>query len=356
MNPAKLMQSPPGRLFAKIQEDNAFNWAVIIAWNTLTNLFPLVLVAAAVLGLVLGMLGVNAQGVYGALLTVIPNDNNARAEALKALNTFQQRSGTFFIVGFAGLLWTATGLFRSMEQAFAVIYHTRQRSLVRGILMSFGMMVLFIALVGVMVVSSTFLGYAHQLKFLPSIIATNGIVAFGIQFVIGTLSGFLLFLAIYYVVPNRHLEGRKVVPGALLSGLLFEGLTLLFPVYIRYTGGGTAYGKTFGLIFLLMTFFYFLGIVTMLGVELNSLLYPVPVEQPKGQESPQTAIQGERQGDRKVKPAVASSRSSKPSPAPHPEPFAATPRAKPNRVKGVLALGALAITGVLSKPSRRRIR
>ena len=349
MNPAKLMQSPPGRFFAKIQEDNALNWAIIIAWNTLTNLFPLVLVSAAVLGLLLGVLGVNSKGIYGALLTVIPNDNQARAEALNALNTFQQRSGLFFVVGFAGLMWTATGLFRSMEQAFAVIYHTKQRSLLRGILMSFGMMVLFIALVGVMVVSSTFLGYAQHLSFLPTMIVSNGIVALGTQFVIGILSGFLLFLAIYYVVPNQDQKWRKVVPGALFSGLLFEGLSLLFPVYIRYTGGGTAYGKTFGLIFLLMTFFYFLGIVTMLGVELNSLLYPIPVDQPDGRESLRTPIQA----GHKVKPAVHSGREAKPPS--HPETSATTPRTKSSRVKGLLALGILTAAGVVRRPGRRDI-
>lgn len=343
MNPAKLLQTPPGRLIAKTLEDNALNWAVIIAWNTLTNLFPLVLVSAAVLGLILGVLGVNSQGIYGTLLTVIPNNDQARTEALNALNTFQQRSGFFFIVGFAGLLWTATGLFRSMEQAFAVIYHTKQRSLLRGILMSFGMMLLFIALVGVMVVSSTLLGFAQHLSFLPQMIATNGMVALTVQFFIGALSGFLLFLAIYYVVPNREQEWRKVIPGALVSGLLFEGLSLLFPIYIKYTGGGTAYGKTFGLIFLLMTFFYFLGIITMLGVELNSLLYPATVDQAKGHESLQTPIHGEPRA-----------RPTAPTRAPNAAPPAA-PGRKANRAKGVLALGLLAVTGVLRKPRKRRV-
>ena len=334
MNLSKLTQSPPGRLFTKVQEDNAFNWAIIIAWNTLTNLVPLVLVSAAVLGIVLGMLGVSSKGIYGAVLSIIPNNDSARSEALNALNTFQQRSGLFFVIGFVGLLWTATGLFRSMEQAFAVIYHTRQRTLVKGILMSFGMMVLFIALVGVMVVSSTFLGYAQHLSFLPGFIAGNGVVAFGVQFLVGTIAGFLLFLSIYYVVPNRHQVWRKVIPGALLAALLFEGLTLLFPIYIRYTGNGTAYGKTFGLIFLLMTFFYFLGIVTMLGVELNSLLHPVPVDQPEGRESLQTPIQGE--------PAAPATKSK------------GAPRPRSSRVKGAVALTVMAATGVLRKGSRRR--
>lgn len=344
MNPSKLMQSPPGRLFIKVQEDNAFNWAIIIAWNTLTNLFPLVLVSAAVLGLVLGMLGVSSKGIYSALLSIIPNNDSARGEALNALNTFQQRSGLFFVIGFAGLLWTATGLFRSMEQAFAVIYHTRQRSLVRGILMSFAMMLVFIALVGVMVVSSTLLGYAKSLSFLPGFVTGNPVVALVIQLIIGGVAGFLLFLSIYYVVPNREQQWSKVIPGAAVAALLFEGLTLLFPVYIRFTGNGTAYGKTFGLIFLLMTFFYFLGIVTMVGVEMNSLLYPVPVDQPEGRASLQTPIQGQ--------PKSSAEAGAKVPDAPTPQSEAA-PSRRPSRLKGVLALALLAGSGALRTGRRR---
>ena len=49
------MKTPPGRLFVKMGEDNAFNSAVVIAWNFLQSLFPIALVMAAVLGV--GLVG-----------------------------------------------------------------------------------------------------------------------------------------------------------------------------------------------------------------------------------------------------------------------------------------------------------
>src|SRR5204862_3308119 len=90
----------------------------------------------------------------------------------------------------------------------------------------------------------------------------------------------LLFGSMYYVIPNRRQQLRKVIPGALLAGILFEAITLLFPLYLELNKGLNQYGKTFGLLFVLMTFFFFLGLITMIGVEVNSVIYPVPIDLP----------------------------------------------------------------------------
>ncbi len=289
MNIDRLMKTPPGRLFVKMGEDNAFNWAVIIAWNFLQSLFPIALVMAAVLGIVLGYVGVNSHQVYGTVASIIP-DLSAQKEVLATLNTFQQKSGIFFLVGFAGLVWSGASLFRTLDQGFAVVYHTRQRALVKGVAMSVGMVVLLTVFGGLMLFSTTFLGLLNRLPYLPTALA-NSAVDLLLQVVLGAAAGFLLFLAIYYVVPNRRQHWRKVWVGAALAAVLFEGLSLLFPLYLRLTGGGSAYGKTFGLLFLLMVYFYLLGIVTMVGVEVNSLLDLVPIHQRQGKESLVTPAQ-----------------------------------------------------------------
>ena len=336
------MSSPPGRLYAKLGEDNAFKWAVVIAWNFLQSLFPIVLVMAAVLGLLLGRLGVGSQSaVYRTVLSIIP-DPAAQQQALGALSLFHQKSGVFFLVGFAGLVWSGSGLFRTMEQAFAVIYHTRQRPLLQGVLMSVGMVLLLTVLGGLMLVSTTLLGLLNQLPVLPSLLA-NGVAAFVLQAVIGAAAGLLLFLAFYLVVPNRRQSLRKAWPGALAAGLLFEAISLVFPLYLRLTGTAATYGKTFGLLFLLMLYFYFLGIVTMVGAEVNALLYPVPVEQPNPRESLVTPAQAAPRRD----PAPLAA----PVPPP-PEPPAARPRR--SRAKGVLGLLVLWLSGAIRRRPARR--
>jgi membrane protein len=270
-------------------EDNAFNWAVIIAWNFLQSLFPIALVMAAVLGVALGFIGVGSHQVYGTIASIIP-DTNAQKEVLAMLNTFQKKSVILFLVGFAGLIWSGSSLFRTMEQAFAVIYHTPQRPLIRGVVMSVGMVLLLTVFGGLMFVSTTVLGLLNPLPYLPTALA-NGAVGFVLQIAFGFGLGFMLFLAIYFVVPNRRLDWGTVWVGAALAGVLFEGLSLIFPLYLRLTGVGSTFGKTFGILVLLMIYFYLLGNVTMVGVEVNSLLYKVPVDQPQGKESLVTPTQ-----------------------------------------------------------------
>jgi membrane protein len=320
----QLKKTPPGQLFIKMGEDNAFNWAVIIAWNFLQSLFPIALVMAALLGVGLGYVGVGSHQVYGTVASLIP-DTNAQKEVLATLNTFQSKSGIFFLVGFAGLIWSGASLFRTMEQAFAVIYHTRQRPLIKGIFMSVGMVLLLTLFGGLMLVSTTVFGLLNQLPYLPTVLA-NGMIDFVLQVVLGLGTGFLLFMAIYYVVPNRRLAWGKVWIGAALAGVLFEALSLIFPLYLRLTGVGSTFGKTFGILFLLMIYFYLLGNVTMVGVEVNSLLYRVPVDQPQGKESLVTPTQV-------------------PDLAPPPPPVAEARHDRRSRMKGVLTNAIARLNG-----------
>jgi membrane protein len=327
----QLMKTPPGRLFIKMGQDNAFNWAVIIAWNFLQSLFPIALVMAAVLGVGLGYIGVGSHQVYGTVASIIP-DANAQKEVLATLNAFQKKSGIFFLFGFAGLIWSGASLFRTMEQAFAVIYHTRQRPPIKGVFMSVGMVLLLTVVGGMMLISTTLLDLLNQLPYLPTVLA-NRAVDFVLQIVFGLGLGFLLFLAIYYVVPNRRLDWGKVWVGAVLAGVLFETLSLIFPLYLKLTGVGSTFGKTFGILFLLMIYFYLLGNVTMVGVEVNSLLYRVPVDQPQDKESLVTPVQV-------------------PEPMPPSRPRAEARHARRSRINGVLAHAVLRLRGGLRRKPR----
>src|ERR1700674_3782012 len=113
----------------------------------------------------------------------------------------------------------------------------------------------------------------------------------------------------YYVIPNSKQQFRKGLPGTLVAAVLFELITLLFPLYISLNNGINQYGKTFGLFFLLMTFFFFLGLITMIGVEVNSVIYPVPIPLP-GKDShavaaPASGPEGERRPWAGGEPGVA---------------------------------------------------
>jgi membrane protein len=269
----RLQASLPGRVVAKFLEDRAPNWAVQIAWNGLLAMFPIILIAVAALGALTGIAGLGGEDVREVVSALFP-DPDAQRQVQEALRNFKQQSGVYAVVGFAGLFLSGSALFGTMDQAFAEVYQVKPRRVVAQRLMSLGMILLFTVLIGLDVLSSSLL---PALKNLGGIIPgglTRGPLAFILQLEVGVLAGFILFATVYYVVPNRRQRWKQVVPGALVAGVLLELVTLVFPVYLSLNRGMAAYGKTFGLLFVLMTFFFSLGLITMLGVEVNCVLHP----------------------------------------------------------------------------------
>src|ERR1700682_167780 len=249
----RLKASPAGRVAQKFLDDHAPNWAVQIAWSALLAMFPIILIAVAVLGVVTGMTGLGGEDVRRRVAAVFP-DADAQRQVQEALRNVKQQSGLFAVVGFAGLFLSGSALFGAMDQAFAEVYQARPRSLVSQRLMSIGMILLFTALIGLAVLSSSLLPALKNLGGIIPWSLTSGPLAFILQAVGGVLAGFILYATIYYVVPNRRQRWSQVLPGALVAGVLLELVTLLFPVYLSLTRGMAAYGKTFGLLFVLMTF------------------------------------------------------------------------------------------------------
>jgi membrane protein len=289
------MDSVPGRVIRKFLEDQAPNWAALIAWNALLAMFPIVIFASSLLGFALRLFGQANTIVYTTIFSALPGD---QTELVKAVSGVKSQSGLLFIVGLVGLLWGGSALFGVIEQAFAVIYHTKPRDFIRQKLIAFGMVFLFTILVGIAVATSALLPALKHIPNIPEFLY-SGVAAFILQLLVGTIAGFLLFGSIYYIIPNRKQQVRKIIPGALVAGILFEGVTLLFPLYLELNKGINQYGKTFGLFFVLMTFFFFVGLITMIGVEINSVIYPVPIQLP-GKDghavaTPESGPEGERQ-------------------------------------------------------------
>lgn len=315
-----LLHSFPGRVVQKFLADQAPNWAVLIAWNTLFAVFPIVVFLAAVLGIVATFIGetkmVACHVVGGAqlsaldctLLTALPTQTVTGA--YDAIKHFEAQKGLLIVIGVLGLLWGGSALFGAMEQAFAVIYHCKPREFLPQKLMSIGMIFLLTLLGGVAIVSSLALPALPSIPGAPA--ALKGGLSLVVQVIVGLLSGGLLFLSVYFVVPNRPQRLSQVWPGAIVAGVLFELVSLLFPLYIDLTNSAVTYGKTFGLFFVVLTFFFFFGLITMVGVEVNSVLYPVPVDQPAQGNlittSPKTAGQSERRGAPQVEPSRNGSR------------------------------------------------
>jgi membrane protein len=272
MSIGALKRSLPGRVVQKFLADRGPVWSVSIAWGGLFAMFPIILGLAALVGLGLGFTGISDAQLFDGVLSHIP-DPKARADIASALDGVRRNSGILGLVGLVGLYFSATSLFGTMEQAFAAVYKAKPRSFFRSRLMGICMMLLFAVFASITVLSSSVL---PQLKDLPVAGAWAGgptpVIA---QFVVGVVAGVVLFAIIYYVVPPIALRPSSVVPGALVAGVLFEVVGLIFPLYISIGGGTAGYGQFFAVFFILLTYFYLIGLITMVGVEVNAVARPV---------------------------------------------------------------------------------
>src|SRR5262249_47190231 len=83
-------------------------------------------------------------------------------------------------------------------------------------------------------------------------------------------SAFVLFSAIYIVVPNRRMRRGQVGPGAILATVLLIPYVSLFPLYASLLLRPGNYGSVAGFAIVILIFFYYLGFILLLGAELNS--------------------------------------------------------------------------------------
>ncbi|GAC1337053.1 MAG: YihY/virulence factor BrkB family protein [Candidatus Dormibacteria bacterium] len=249
------------RIVQRYLESDTGNWATLIAWNFLFAFFPLVLIAASVLGLLLRNPGIALQ-INTAVASTFHTDQQG---IFKALNTVQQRSGLFALVGVVGLFWSGTSLFAVIDQGLSRIYGCKPRDFLPQRLMGLGMVLLLTVLTVPILLSATLLPLVRHLPLPSESYITSG-AAYVTQALASIADGTVLFGAIYLIVPNRRQRARHVLPGALTAGALFTLFSLVFPVYIaHFASGFERFGATFAIFFIILTYFFFIGQITMIG-------------------------------------------------------------------------------------------
>ena len=107
---------------------------------------------------------------------------------------------------------------------------------------------------------------------LPFEVPARGQAGLLVGYVASILSAFLTFLLLYRVLPNKRQTFAQVLPGSLLAAGLFFILLQVFPLYTTLFGRGFEAYAIFGMLLLLMFWTYLLGVVLVLGAELNAFL------------------------------------------------------------------------------------
>jgi membrane protein len=249
-------------------ESQASNYALAMAFAGFMAMFPIILGSLSVIGLAIRDPQTEAK-FQTFVLQVFPA--TAQPELQSALHGVKQSAGWLGLVSLAGLIWSASSIYSTMEFALTRIFGTRQRDMLRQRLMGLVMMlVLVVAILLIAVINSL-------AAFLPQ--------AWIISLIAGAFVVVALLVALYRFLPNRTFRLRDVLPGAVLAGVLIEVLSLAFPLYARIAGGFNTYGAQFALFFLLATWFYLLSQLILLGAVVNRFRTDISVDTKKRMEA-----------------------------------------------------------------------
>jgi membrane protein len=253
-------------------EDEALSRGAAIAFYTVTSIAPILLIVVAIAGLVFGRDA--AQGAITAQLGGLMGQQTAELLQGAVASASGKSSGILAtIIGLVTVIITASGVFGEMQSALNAIWKAKPEGttvsrLIRARAASLGLVAaLGFLLIVSLVVSAGLTAFGNYLN---TILPFGKVILSVLNTVVsvGLLS--LLFAAIYKVLPDRHLEWRDVIIGAVVTAILFTIGKSLIGWYIGSSAVASTYGAAGALIILLL-WVYYSAQIFLLGAEFTKI-------------------------------------------------------------------------------------
>jgi membrane protein len=258
--------------FTAFVNDNALSRGAAIAFYAVTAIAPVLFVATAIAGLVLGPKAASDAVHYQLLKMMSAQSADLVQDAIiHARGIHHSIQGS--LIGLLALIVTTSGVFTEMEDALNVIWKAPRHEsylfqLLRGRVLSLALVVMlgFLFMVSLVVAAGIgMLGRFLNYDMLNSEFVSS-VVNPGLSFVLISL----LFALIYKLMPNIDLYWRDVILGAMGTALLFLGGQTLISLYVSRFLVANIYGAAGGVIVLLV-WGYYSAQIFLLGAEFTKV-------------------------------------------------------------------------------------
>jgi len=258
--------------FLSFIEDEALSRGAAIAFYTVTAIAPVMLIVIAIAGLAFGREA--AQKALTGQLSGLMGQQAAELLQAAVASAAGKPSGILAtLLGITMLIATASGVFGEMQSALNKIWRAKAKGttvsrMIRARAASIGLVAtLGFLLIVSLVVSAGLTAFGDYL---------NSVLPFG-QLIMTVLNGAvsltlisMLFAAIYKILPNRHLEWRDVIVGAVVTAVLFTIGKAGIGWYIGSSAVASSYGAAGALIVVLLWIYYSTQIF-LLGAEFTKI-------------------------------------------------------------------------------------
>ena len=221
------------------------------------SIFPLLLVAIAVLGFVAVGSQTDVAGRMVDNLGLQGESARMVTDAVAAAKTSRKAAS---VVGFLGLLWSGLGLVGALQYAYNSVWQVHDRGVkdkAFGLLWLVGAAVLFVASAAA----------TTALRWLPGFLAPVGIV---VTFAVSVA----LWLWTSRVLPNIRLPWRALVPGAVLGAIGLEVLKVIGAYYVpRAVASSSQLYGSLGIVFAVLAWLLIFGRLVVYSAVLNVVRY-----------------------------------------------------------------------------------
>jgi len=256
----------------KFLEEDSLMVSSSIAYHCLLGIFPLLLLLLGICGLYIRRFEL-AGNLSVVLQRYLPIRTDVIMQNLVGISRAYGRIG---LLSCLLLLWSSSGVFLPLEKALNRAWNVtegrpwwRSRLLALEMAFNVGCLILISA---AFVAVGIFLRRRLEAWLGPSL---HSLVAFLYHF-LTALSSFalalLMFLVVFERLPNRPMNLRRALPGALLTALLWETARGLFTLLLPFFNYRQVYGSI-GVMVSLMTWAYISSAVMLFGAQVSRGLY-----------------------------------------------------------------------------------
>lgn len=257
------------RGFLGFYDSDDLTYAASIAYYGLLSLFPVLLLAFAVLGSVTADVA-DRNAVLAFVLRYFPSQFEFITQQL---DEFRNNTVGLGVAGTIALVWGAVGVFGAISTAVNYAWGVeKQRSFWKHKLFSFTMLGIaeLVLLVALLLVSATEVASARWFAVVvarfPGLLVLRG---FTVQYAT-TLLFILVVGLIYYWVPNAKVRFRDVWVGALVTGLLWKGALEAFAWYVRDMSTFTRVNGSIAVVVVFLVWVYTQAVILLYGAEFTA--------------------------------------------------------------------------------------